>query len=368
MNYVKKMCILRQIKQGFSGDGRPLTGLIKIEQYGKNLAVEVSVINFAPLSSGEYFCLIADETGKTELLPLRGKSLFNVVTDLNLSNGFCGVICFVKNGIFPVAYGTNGNHVYDWRKLVSSAVETKNAFKKPTPSWAKEVLQAESSVEEQIVLGEEKDEKQENEPPVYAFTEQAATKSPAKEDPASTKKYDDESVASENYYQKENDQRENEDERVRTQKAVGNAQAESRTENENQTHGADLEEDGDADGVLHPFKTEGDGYYRSVKSEIDELFEKYPKDDSLKKSFPNSEWIRVGGTEKAPEQLVGVVYEELTAKYICYAIPTQTPASPPEEIEKICIFVPRSLFDTSAGWFVIFQNAATGECIKPESA
>jgi hypothetical protein len=62
------------------------------------------------------------------------------------------------------------------------------------------------------------------------------------------------------------------------------------------------------------------------------------------------------------------VYEELTAKYICYAIPTQTPASPPEEIEKICIFVPRSLFDTSAGWFVIFQNAATGECIKPESA
>ena len=39
MNYVKKMCILRQVKQGFSGDGKTLSGLIKMEQYGKNLSV-----------------------------------------------------------------------------------------------------------------------------------------------------------------------------------------------------------------------------------------------------------------------------------------------------------------------------------------
>ena len=64
MNFVKKMCILRQVKQGFSGDGRTLSGLIKIEQYGKNLSVEVSVINFAPLSSGEYYCLLADPQGR----------------------------------------------------------------------------------------------------------------------------------------------------------------------------------------------------------------------------------------------------------------------------------------------------------------
>ena len=34
MNYVKKMCILRQVKQGFSGDGKALSGLVKVEQYG----------------------------------------------------------------------------------------------------------------------------------------------------------------------------------------------------------------------------------------------------------------------------------------------------------------------------------------------
>ena len=79
MNYVKKMCVLRQLKQGFSGDGKTLSGLIKVEQYGTNVSVEVSVVNFAPLSSGEYFCLIADEKERCELLPLRGKSFFNIV-------------------------------------------------------------------------------------------------------------------------------------------------------------------------------------------------------------------------------------------------------------------------------------------------
>ena len=92
MNFVKKMCILRQVKQGFSGDGRTLSGLVKIEQYGKNLSAEVSVINFAPLSSGEYYCLLADARGRTEMLPLRGKCLFNIVSELDASEGFVAVI------------------------------------------------------------------------------------------------------------------------------------------------------------------------------------------------------------------------------------------------------------------------------------
>ena len=116
MNYVKKMCILRQIKQGFSADGKTLSGLIKVEQYGKNLAVEVSVINFAPLLSGEYYCLLSDGKGKTEMLCLRGKSFFNILTDMDVSGGFCGIICHVKTDVVPIAYGVNGNGQYDWKK------------------------------------------------------------------------------------------------------------------------------------------------------------------------------------------------------------------------------------------------------------
>ncbi|MBR2441908.1 MAG: hypothetical protein IKB20_02430, partial [Clostridia bacterium] len=122
MNYLKKMCILRQIRQGFSGDGKTLSGLIKIEQYGKNLAVEVSVINFAPLVSGEYYCLLSDGKGRTEMLSLRGKSLFNILSDLDLSEGFCGIVCYVKNEVVPIAYGINGNRAYDWRTILNKAL------------------------------------------------------------------------------------------------------------------------------------------------------------------------------------------------------------------------------------------------------
>ena len=60
MNFIKKMCVLRQIRPGFSGDGKQAGGVVKAEQYGKNLSVEVSVIGFAPLAAGEYYALIAD--------------------------------------------------------------------------------------------------------------------------------------------------------------------------------------------------------------------------------------------------------------------------------------------------------------------
>ena len=53
MNFIKKMCVLRQIRPGFSGDGKQAGGVVKAEQYGKNLSVEVSVIGFAPLAAGE---------------------------------------------------------------------------------------------------------------------------------------------------------------------------------------------------------------------------------------------------------------------------------------------------------------------------
>ena len=50
-------------------------------------------------------------------------------------------------------------------------------------------------------------------------------------------------------------------------------------------------------------------------------------------------------------------------------LPTaQNAENPPDEIKDVCTFVPVSHFDDTSGFFVIFQSAATGECIKPERA
>ena len=174
------------------------------------------------------------------------------------------------------------------------------------------------------------------------------------------KNYDDELVAAKNYY------KEDENECGKLEKDFENAPLESGFETQEQAVGADLAENENGEDVLAPFAKEPDGYYLSVKSEIDELFQKFPKDGTLKETFPASEWIRV---EKDGEyQLVGVIYKDWKAQYICYALPTDTPDAPPEEIAEICVFVPVSPFDNAKGHFVIFQSAATGECIKPKDA
>lgn len=285
MNYVKKMCILRQIKQGFSGDGKALSGLIKIEQYGKNLAVEVSIINFAPLVSGEYYCLLSDGKGKTEMLSLRGKSFFNILSDIDVSNGFCGIICYVKNDVVPVAYGINGNGSYDWRAILNATLPP--VFPKSEDKGAHTAVTTASKSEELPPP------KLENEAPMSALNENTSTAATRKEEePASA--YDDDRVAAENYYEEEDDERE------RTEKTVENARTQSPATESGAQKRADPAENGDAESVLHPFKTDSDGYYRSVKGEIDDLFKTYPRDKTLCGAFSCSEWVRIKGTAKDP--------------------------------------------------------------------
>lgn len=323
MNYVKKMCILRQVKQGFSGDGKTLSGLIKVEQYGKNLAVEVSVINFAPLLSGEYYCMLSDGRGKTEMLALRGKSLFNILSDIDISRGFCGVICYVKNDVIPIAYGVNGNGSYDWKRILNAALP---------PIFPQ-------NTKEEIA------ETKTNEPTMYEMNE---------------KNYNDEHLAEENYYEEKKDNGQ-----IVFQKAGGNAQPSQGAEIKGEEARTDAAENADADGVRQPFEENPDGYYLSVKREIEGLFAKYPKDDTLNGAFSCSEWVRVKGEESNPEYLVGVIYEDGKALYICYALAAQERKNPPDDIKNVCTYVPKSSLGEDKGFFVIFQSAATGECIKP---
>ncbi len=351
MTYMKKSCILRQIKQGFSGDGKTLSGIVKIEQYAKNLSIEASIINFAPLSDGEYYCLIADAFGYTELLPLRGKSFFNIISKLDLSLGFCAVICFVKNEILPIAFGVNGDRQYSFKKILETAFperKTKGAGMRSKDFSEQTAIANHDNYERGIP--EPTKQKSENE-----------TKTQTASSTTKQSKYDDEKVATQNYYLGE------EDERRLYSENRENAQTESGAKTQSYEQGQDLAEDVDTQSVLHPFATNPDGYYHTVKEEIDELFKKYPKDETLNGVFHCSEWVRLKGEEGAPEYLVGVVYEEWRAKYICYALPAENNETPPDEIKDVCAFVPLSLFNDKIGFFIIFQSAESGECIRPES-
>lgn len=348
MNYMKRTCILRQIKQGFSGDGRALSGLVKIEQYGKNLSAEVSVINFAPLTEGEYYCLISDGFGRCELLPLRGKSLFNIVSKLDVSLGFCAIVLFVKREVLPIAYGICGDRQYDFKKILLAAFPTRSEPESENTAVTLDypAKNIEKEIEEPEKIEESTDQVQE------------INQTPAK----TNEDYDDERMAATNYYRAEEG-----DEREFFNEGSNNAQTTGGAENEVGQDRENSQENGNAEDVLHPIEIEPDGYYRSVKEEIDQLFKTYPKDDTLNGVFSCSEWVRIEEPTSGKKYLVGVVYDDWKAKYICYAIPAERSEAPPEEIKDVCTFVPSSVFSDTVGFFVIFQSAASGECIKPES-
>ncbi len=351
MNYVKKMCILRQIKQGFSGDGKPLSGLIKIEQYGKNLAVEVSVINFAPLALGEYYCLLSDGRGKTEMLSLRGKSVFNLLSDIDISGGFCGIVCYVKDEVVPVAYGINGNGSYDWRAILNKALppvfptKRKKEGELATATLAEPVPESTPPPPAQIMQSADQNQsavsRETNSPPVE---EQG-------------KSYDDEAVATVNYYE------EKERERFQSNQAYENANYQDAGQAKDPQTGADSAQNVDATRVRPA--PDGEVYYLSVKRELDGLFSRYPQDKTLCKAFAYSEWARLRGTADDPQYLVGAVYENGRVKYLCYALAAKEPDNPPEEIRGVCSFVPVSPLLGAKGFFVLFQSAASGECVKP---
>ncbi len=174
--------------------------------------------------------------------------------------------------------------------------------------------------------------------------------------------YNDESVATENYYE------EKENERGLLEKACENAHAQSTNQEQSEKAGSNPTEDGNAAGVRGAFKTDPDGYYLAVKEEVDRLFEHYPRDATLLGAFSCSEWVRVKGTAKDPQYLVGVLREDGRVRYICYALAAEDKNSPPEEIKNVCAFVPLSVYEEDKGFFVIFQSAASGECVRPERA
>lgn len=348
MNYIKKMCILRQVKQGFSGDGKTLSGLVKLEQYGKNLAAEVSIINFAPLTAGEYYCLLFDVKGVCEILPLRGKSLFNIITDLDVADGFCAVICFVKNDISPIAYGVNGKATYNWRELVNAlpfaepfrALSSVKTEKRPAVAVAADT---EPSPYEPPTAP--------NPPPMYEPNDKIPLQTPPV--------YNDESVASENYYE----QKEPSYEPDTSEQNSDHAPPESGNQAQAEQGQTNFAANGDAQSVLEKASSNPDEYHHTIQRELDELFQSYPRDQTLNAAFPHSEWVRIKGEKDNPQCLVGVIYEQLKPKYICYALPAERTTPPPQEIKDACVFVPTSLFDTEKGFYVIFQNAATGVTI-----
>ena len=327
MAFYKKTLLMKEEAEGFSKNGKKVSGVVNIFYEDGKLVLSATFLNLKDLTDGEYFFKIATESfcsGKD-----LGRSVYSVYAEfsadgkikINHENFTCDFVLFYKNsdGIKAVAFA-DGLKKY-------SAAYYENLFKP-------------------------KDE-------LFEAAEQSE-----KTDKAENRKeavYDDEKIAEENYYEFEKTGNIAGEDCGKEEHGVKNAAF--KKADERKAAEKDVKTDVDEDEGDY-FEAESGKFFESVKGDIEAAFDLYETDEYLTDVIPDSRFVKVTGDK---EFSFGVIREAGEPKYVCYGIKGEYSKDPPEKLKGIASFVPKSIYDDSGdGYWVIFQDAKTGKCIRTD--
>ena len=425
MNYVKKLCILKQVSSGFAAGTGQVSAILTAETFGGRLQLSLSPIGLAPLSAGRYRCLVADARGNSEVLdlpsPPAGAAL-RKVSPLSIAEGLFAALCYVRGRAVPVACGSCGGKSYDAAALCAAldedAADTgKNALREDTagagktaagesagktvrpaegaaPAPAKEAGAARAQTAHAREAGAARaaanaaratgTAQKQAAPPPRKGAQTAPP--PAQTDTALREatpereadgRYDDELIAAENYYAFADADLSS----LRIRPSAGMADAEEPPAN------AEAGESGESvNSFSFPLNTESgkseqaaEGtsprqekppaeqpprYYAKVQGDLRALFEQYPPEEELAACIPYSRWAKIAFA-RGKHYAVGVISDEGRPQYICYGVPAERLSEPPKALRGFCSFMPLSVFDLHGkGYWMMFQDADTGECIQ----
>lgn len=383
MNYIKKLCILKQVASGFAADGREVSALLTAESLGGRLTLTLAPIGFAPLAAGQYRCVVQDADGRREAFDLpvpSGACVRRAGGGLDIARGIGCAVCFVGGKATCVAFGKTGEGAYDPKAMCAAEGEAPARAQTPpaipAPIRAADPMQAADPIQ-----------------PTQAQTPP---------DPP----YDDEMLATENYFEKENGAPSGEACAEKTGGApaeeTGGAQAADGlyaggpcaddgaptgggTEEGKAAEGGGQEEgaesgvrDGNAQARavtgenaqtlfrLHGGENAEPCYYDRVRADLDALFARHPAERELADCIPYSRWARVNFARNK-YYAVGVICDEKKPQYICYGVPAEAHGEPPAALKGFCSFLPLSVFEPEGrGYWMMFQDAETGRCVRIE--
>ena len=338
MDYSKDVLILKQTVSGYSINGKVLSGIFRLEQESGVYTAYLTTINAKFSASGEYALYLLDNKD------LYRFSLGSLPTTFNCTLDFCPIII---NG-FAVGL------VYE-----SDGIPVVIAFSK-TDDCKSNFTEFKSLVATRALKSRKNLIKPEPEIPCVTPTENFVQ---------STVEFDDEAVATENYYALDQEINEKlkilENQNGRIQPEICNDDNQSQDKTSENQEDVILAQIQDGDSFSKKYSNEFP-YYEHAKKELEEIFDKFPIDLSLTKLFPDSTFVRINYSSDK-YYVVGVIKENKKEKYICYGVPSPFSEKAPKELEGFCSFVPLSIFDTKGdGYFMMFQDAITGECIKKD--
>ncbi|MBR2384860.1 MAG: hypothetical protein IKA99_04525 [Clostridia bacterium] len=300
----KKTALLKQVDgwQSFL----PIRGVARISE-----SKDVLTVSFLNLEkrSGDYYLFFYERFYKID--NLGGQSFNFLQKDGNF--GQISIIFYDGKSVFPVLTGNFSSQESNLNEVIESA---KNYFK------------IDDAKEETTVF--------------------------------QTQDYDDEAIADTNYYEFENLSK---GEDYLNERAVDNEKfnscqdAESKEEKEEFLFANESFSYGNSQNE----QEKSTDFYLKIKEELDSLFAKYPKEESLCNMVEDSKWVKIGDNGKY--YFVGIIFKNEQPTYICYALPGffgQT-----QSAKSFQFFIPSSPFNLKGeGYWVSFQNAKTGKCVE----
>lgn len=114
-----------------------------------------------------------------------------------------------------------------------------------------------------------------------------------------------------------------------------------------------------------PFDGRYPAFYSEKRAEIEELFCKYPPIGSLSDYIPESKWVKIE-YKKDGFYIIGVISRAGVPTYIVYGVPGVRERRP-RGFERYSVFLPESLFATNGrGYWCSFQDTETGKTENPD--
>ncbi len=323
----RRVLSLNEKTQGYTVDGKPLLATLAVEKRGREYAVTLTAANLARLDREEYFLTVVGAKEETLRLSANPAQPLRLCGEMEADAGIAVLLWTEREGkVIPVAEGAGGKVKTAKERILC---ETMRAAKSP-------------------IFGQK----------TNAFAPP----------------YQDEAIATENYFVKEK-----EDE---TSQSYGGENAATAGENFQKTENGKpcVYPETDADAALegaerlnpfgetHPFfSEEAPSFFSQKKEEWIKVLCSRPQERALCNAVPGGYFVK----STNPPFILGVVtlrdslcredLSTLSAKEIvtlCYALPCRF--LPPEGMQEYCNLLSVTTDDGADGYYVICQNPLTG--------
>jgi len=336
MQFTKKVLVLKQVANDLFSSREQLSGILRVEKENDFCTLRLTLLNTLRLNGKEFYLALYEKDGEFLYFPLENLSkpfYKNLETNINILDLACGIF-YVENDIpLLLAFGSCGSYNFS------------------LTNFRKKFL-------DKYLYIYKKRQKE--------LAEKAETEVKMLDD--NVNNYDDEVVATENYFL-------NDAEVAEKLKLIGGVDIDESISTENDDFaflGEKKEEKNTESSFANQTSTSGESmpkynkqnpYFDSVKKELEDIFSKFKKEEILERCIADSRWVKIYYAEEK-YYVVGVVKEDGNVKYVCYGVPAIYSDFPPISLKGYCSFLPLSVIKPKGeGYWMMFQDAITGECV-----